>query len=549
MNAQSPAPTRSAAAQAARWVLEIVRGQEPGRIYPLASGETILGNSAGGTGVLDLAGQEPGARKQLAQRHAILASVGQDFTIRDLESPAGTFVNRQRLLTGQTRRLESGDIIQLGSLQLLVKSDASPGAPALTPLRESSAATSGGTPESSRGGVPAGSAAALPTAAPVQGAATHERAPLPAATAPVVSSTIASRAAPPRLPIAFTMSGGAQCRKWDDFLVVAAQRWSSLRDELMSGRLSEYLRKIERPELVPSITPHRSPDDQLDEWLARVPASAKSAPEIDVHPQRLVIRTKTGGSILGQPLRVSNVGYRLLRWTARVEPPEAGWIRLGSEHSKATVQTIDQTDLPIHLELPETIDRPLRASIVIESNGGNRRIDVLIERPSSEVVVPPHNTNGFAADPAWRTRLLATVASLRPVARLAAGCLVAVALRLLVAVMNVLPLGGRGTSLLELRLSSVALLLVGAGALTGLALVRGRSEPRDLPAAAFAGGALGLVIAAVWFAVVQSVEKTLGSWSSSLGALTLFWGALGALVALLSVPLLPHRNHAPETPR
>jgi hypothetical protein len=47
--------------------------------------------------------------------------------------------------------------------------------------------------------------------------------------------------------------------------------------------------------------------------------------------------------------------------------------------------------------------------------------------------------------------------------------------------------------------------------------------------------------AAVWFAGVSSLERVLGPWSTSIGAIALFWGLLGALVALATVILIPHR--------
>ena len=41
----------------------------------------------------------------MAARHAALSATNEELTIRDLESPGGTFVNQQRLLSGQARRL------------------------------------------------------------------------------------------------------------------------------------------------------------------------------------------------------------------------------------------------------------------------------------------------------------------------------------------------------------------------------------------------------------------------------------------------------------
>ena len=94
--------------------------------------------------------------------------------------------------------------------------------------------------------------------------------------------------------------------------ILSAQNWSQVRDELVSGRLVEYLRRIGRPELIPHSAQDRSPDDRLDEWLARIPAAQSSAPELDVHPETLLVQAKMGGGITRLSLRITNVGFRLL---------------------------------------------------------------------------------------------------------------------------------------------------------------------------------------------------------------------------------------------
>jgi hypothetical protein len=338
------------------------------------------------------------------------------------------------------------------------------------------------------------------------------------------------------------MAGGAQCRSWDDFLVQAAQAWQALRDELTSGRLADYLRRIHRPDLVPHGGSNRSPDDQLDEWLARIPATQSSAPELDVHPETLLVQSKTGGGVARMSLRVTNVGYRLLRCTARVEPPDARWVQLRPEHDGRPFLTIEQTELPVELELPETTDRPRRALIVVESNGGTRRVEVRIERPADEIVIPDAAGGAvFTGASAWMSRVTQRIAGLSPLGRIAGGCAIAIALRLVVSITNALPFVGAGAPFFAPRLFSFAIVLVAAGVLAGLVLARGSGEPRDLPVAGFAGGALGLLAAAVWFAAVSSVERMLGSGSISLGAIALLWGSIGATVALVTVLLIPHR--------
>jgi hypothetical protein len=504
------------ALQAGRWSLEIIRGRVVGQQYMLEPGETLVGNALTGARGLDLVDQEGTSPRKMAGRHAALTSTGQDLTIRDLETPGGTFVNQQRLLAGQNRRLAPGDIIQLGSVQLRV-GQTKPAA-AAAPV----AGTSKAPPT-----------AAKPVASPIKPAAAAVSAP----------------AVPGRLTMPFSLVGGAQCRTWDDFLVLAAQSWSALRDELTSGRLAEYLRQIHRADLVPLAGSSRSPDDQLDDWLARVPATGSSAPELDVHPETLVVRAATGGGITKQVLRITNVGYRLLRCTARIEPPGTRWARLRPEHDGRPFPTIDQTDLPIELELPETIDRPLVAQIVIESNGGTRRIGVRIERPAEQVVLRDSAGAAFSGSPLWREQLGRTVAGVGPGARIAIGCAAAVALRLLATLLNKLPVGNAPANLMEPRLSSVGIMLVAAGMLAGLGLARQRGEWRDFPAAVFAGGSLGLLAAAFWFAVLQSVESVLGSASTSIWAIGLASATLGALLAVVSLWIFPYRSEEPEVAR
>ena len=51
----------------------------------------------------------------MAAKQAEIASNNGSISIRDLDSPGGTFVNRQRILPGQSRPLQDGDVLQLGT--------------------------------------------------------------------------------------------------------------------------------------------------------------------------------------------------------------------------------------------------------------------------------------------------------------------------------------------------------------------------------------------------------------------------------------------------
>jgi FHA domain len=502
MSRYQPAPPMAPIAQVIAWSLEVVRGRKMGASYALGAGETTLGNALAGARGFDLSEQEGDTPRRMEGRHAVLSAAGPELTIRDLDSPGGTFVNRQRLLAGQTRRLQPGDLIQLGGVQLEVKQGGAPPAPLFSPTAP-----------------PAPHAAPRPAPVAVGG----------------------------RLPAPFAFAT-AQCRTWDDFLVHAAQNWRALCDELTSGRLAEFLRRINRSDLVPPAPTNRSADDQLDDWLARIPATASSAPELDVHPETLLIKAATGGGITRHALRITNVGYRLLKCTARVEPPGTRWLRLRPEHDRRQLPTIDESDLPVEVELPDSLDRPLQAAIVIESNGGTRRISVRIERPSDEVVIPAAGATGRTV-PMWGEQLRQWLAPQKPPARLAYACGGLVLMRLFLMLTNALPIGTRGDNALAPRLSSLAVVFVAVGAILAYRFATRRGDRTDLPAAGFAGGILGLLAAACSFAVVRSGESVLGSWASSFWAVLVLWAALGASTALLSILIVPFRATEPEAAR
>ncbi len=510
-------PSTKSAAREIAWSLEVVRGRQAGRAYKLGPGETVVGNALNGQPGVDLKDQEGDAPRRMAGRHAALVSTGVELVIRDLETPGGTFVNRQRLLAGQARRLEPGDLIQLASVQLAVK-------------RVEAQATASPRP----------AVAPLP-ATPVRPAAPPPSAGVSQGTAPPKPSGGARPLAAGRLAIPFSLPGGPNCRSWDDFLVLAAQNWHALRDELTSGRLGDFIRRAQRPDLLPRLEKARSADDQLDDWLGRLPTTKPSAPELDVHPESLLVRAVAGGGLTRQTLRVTNIGYRLLRSTARVEPVGVRWLRLPAAANGGPFATIDQTDLAVELDLPETLDKPLEASILIESNGGTRRVPVRIERAEVPADLPDAAvTEGFPLA-LGQVQLGEKLAEVRPGARVLFGAAGAILLRLLVVLVGLVLYGARGARPLEARLSSVALALVGSGAVAAGLLARRRGERRDVSAAAFAGGSLGLLAAAICFAIIQSVEHVLGIWSTSVWAVGFLWGTIGALVALASNYLIPHR--------
>jgi hypothetical protein len=490
------APTQATQARSTRWSLEVVRGRDVGRRFDLTGGEVVLGNALEGGGGLDLRDQEGNSPRRMAARQAVLESKGADLVIRDLDSPGGTFVNRQRLLAGQGRRLQPGDEIQVGGVQLRV--------------------------------------------ADRQGPPTRVEPPPPV---PITHQVTAGR-----LPVPYAIDGNVSCKSWDDFLVVAAQRWRALGEELASGRLADYLRRIQRTDLLPRPDPARSLDEQLDQWLARLPATQSNAPELDVHPGCLEVRTVPGGTTR-HVLRIANVGFRLLRGSARVEPAGTSWVKLSAPYDGRPFETVEGTELPVDVIAPEAMNGPLTAEIVVESNGGTRRIAVRVGLPEPTPDMPVAVAAMTGPPGSELLRLLGRkIASYPMSTRILAGVLGAPAFRMLVLASGWLPIGAAGASLLQPRLPELAAICGALGLIAGVLKGGGGAEdrPSDRMAAGVASGLFGIMAAAVVYAVVLTIERILGPLAASPWAVGPLWAAIGVAVAGITGWLYPHRGPSPE---
>lgn len=462
------------------WSLEVVRGKDVGRSFALNGGALVLGNSLGGEVGIDLSEQEGTAPRRMAAKQAQLECTAAGLILRDLDSPGGTFVNRQRILPSQARTLQAGDVIQLGSVQLKVVSGAAKPAQATEPKPAESA----------------------PPAVP--------------------------------LPEPFTLATGAACRSWDDFLTVSAQRWPAMREELTSGRLAAFLVKARRPDLVPSPQSPGTPDERLDAWLAALPTTRPSRPELDVHPSTLTVRVVPGGGQTRQTVRITNTGYRLLRSTIRVEPAGTTWLKVADAFNRGPIVTIDQTDVAVEVEIPDTLDRAMSAALVIDGNGGSRRVDVRLERAAvaAEMLDPGPSAYvpGFDLPSAIARRSI-------PV-RVAVGVLAGLLLR------SLLMAGAYVSAGAPLR--GAIVVMAAAGACCAAAVAGRRGEKRDLFPAAFAGAVGGALVAAVMSAASQALE--LRAIASNAAVACLLWAGVGAGLAAISAWLIPFQKGSEARP-
>jgi hypothetical protein len=444
----------------------------------------------------------------MAPRQAQVSNDGAALTLIDLESPGGTFVNRQRILSGEKRQLQEGDVIQVGGVQLRVVLS---------------------TPKTETVKPPA-----RPTTSPVPSKATAVASP-PGKPAP---------AEPLSRP--FRLATGATCRSWDDFLTVSAQNWPGLREELTSGRLAAYLRTQNRTDLLPDEAHTESADERLDAWLARLPATREAVPDLDVHPAVVKVRAVAGGGVTRQKIVVTNTGYRLLRSTVRVEVPKTDWVRVDPRYSGQPFITPEQSEIAIEVQIPESVTTPLRAVLLVESNGGSRRVEVRLEPPPKAEPIPEAGSG--AAEPlAIAAGLSERIAAMSPMSRVVSAGLGALVAR------AVLAAGDRISGMLGLAESATptlggsAALLAVLGGIAGARWVLQRGEGRELPFAVFAGAFSGVLTAALAVALCRSIEPLFGSLASSSTVFAcVLWLVLGGLGGWLTTLVLPQTQPLPD---
>jgi len=102
--------------------LYVVGGQTP--IRHQGDGEAILGRAPENatetpSNLIDLT-EYHALSLGVSRRHAIINHQGSSYTIEDLNSSNGTWLNGNRLLSGQAYPLRSGDHIQLGELLIFL---------------------------------------------------------------------------------------------------------------------------------------------------------------------------------------------------------------------------------------------------------------------------------------------------------------------------------------------------------------------------------------------------------------------------------------------
>jgi hypothetical protein len=98
--------------------LVVLRGIRIGTEYPVYEGRNTVGRFADKPVDIDLVSQESTEQIWCSRQHAVLLFDKGAVFIEDLNSLNGTWVNGARIHAGQPRALRSGDVVQIGTVQM-----------------------------------------------------------------------------------------------------------------------------------------------------------------------------------------------------------------------------------------------------------------------------------------------------------------------------------------------------------------------------------------------------------------------------------------------
>ena len=121
--AEAAAPTGDGYAWAAdaQPKLTVTRGLKQNIDYPIYPGQNYIGRADEKPVDVDLDDQEPPDRVWSSRQHCLITYENSELYVEDLNSANGTFVNRTRVYPGQKRGLNVGDVLQVGTVQLKIK--------------------------------------------------------------------------------------------------------------------------------------------------------------------------------------------------------------------------------------------------------------------------------------------------------------------------------------------------------------------------------------------------------------------------------------------
>ena len=186
-------------------------------------------------------------------------------------------------------------------------------------------------------------------------------------------------------PSPFVFPGGETCRNFLQLAIACQRNPRSAMDVLSQGYLEQFFGSLGRIDLaVAAGAAAKAPDRErgLDDLLGKMPGSPLQPPELVVTPTRKDFGVVPVGEDRRFELVLTNPKDRLVYGKAAVD--NCPWLVLGASGAPEKLfQFFDKMTLPVRIvgKNLRAYEKPLKAEIVLESNGGNVTVAVEVSVP------------------------------------------------------------------------------------------------------------------------------------------------------------------------
>ncbi len=188
-------------------------------------------------------------------------------------------------------------------------------------------------------------------------------------------------------PMPFVFPTGQTCNNFDQLALACLNNWTMARDLVKQGMFRGFLGGLGRTDLAMAADAAAKYPDQdrgLAELLTKLPANTLPPPVLTVQPAHLNLGVIPFGTDRPLELRLGNEGLGLVYGS--VQGDDSGWLALLNVPvgtNRKLFQFVDETVIALMVrgQNLRAGNKPLEATLTVESNGGTQTVVVTAEVP------------------------------------------------------------------------------------------------------------------------------------------------------------------------
>lgn len=185
---------------------------------------------------------------------------------------------------------------------------------------------------------------------------------------------------------------GKSCSNFNELASTILSDWSISLEMMKKGEFGTFFSGIGRLDLAMVATEsakHPSPDQGLDQFLARLPSQPIPPAELEVDPPSLDLGTLKPGKDIKCSVKIRNKGRRILYGSVSIEG--IPWLSIGEgkPRSRSRFTTFQDAPLPMTVfsNSLRTSDKTVEGKLIFETSGGNLIVPVTAEIPTKPFMI------------------------------------------------------------------------------------------------------------------------------------------------------------------